>query len=68
MGRCEEEGLFSRSNCFPGLLGVRPTERELLLNVTNFGLALIYNLPERQPVSLSMRVPSDLTNGILEVE
>jgi hypothetical protein len=50
MGSCEEEGLFSRS--FPEFLGVRPTERELLLKVTNFGLpdslsALISHLPNQ---------------------
>ena len=58
---------------FPELLGVRPTERELLFKVTNFGLpdslsALISNLPEREPVSLSMHVPSLLPNAILEVD
>jgi hypothetical protein len=47
--------------------------RELLPKVTYFGLpdslsALISNLPEQEPVSLSMHVPSDLPNGILEVE
>jgi hypothetical protein len=34
MGSCEEE-VFNRS---PELLWVKPTERELLLKVTNFGL------------------------------
>ena len=62
-------GLFQ--NRFPELLGVRPTERELLFKVTNFGLpdslsALISHLPKREPVSLNMRVP--FANGILEVE
>ena len=60
-------------NHFQELLGVRPTEREPLLKVTNFDLpdslsALISNLPERWPVSLSMCVPSLSPNGILEVE
>ena len=60
-------------NRFPELLGVRPTERELLLKVTIFGLpeslsALICHLSERWSVSLTMRVPSLLPNAILEVE
>ena len=63
-------------NCFPELIGVRPTERELLkvlLKVTNFSLpdglsALISHLHEQEPVSLSMRVPSLSPNAILEVE
>jgi hypothetical protein len=59
--------------CFPELLAVIPTERELLLKVANFGLpdtlsARISNLPERDPVSLSMHVLSDLPNGILDVK
>ena len=70
MGSCETEGFFSRSlTIFHNLLGL---ERELLLKVTNFGLpdslsALISHLPEREPDSLSMRVPRLSQNGILEV-
>ena len=57
------------SGRFPELLG--PTERELLLKVTNFPdslSSLISHLPERESVSLSMRVPSLWPNVILEVE
>ena len=73
MGSCEEESLFSRSlTVFQNFLGLNP-QRELLLKVTNFGLpdslsALIYLLPEREPVSLSMCVLSLSPNAILEVE
>ena len=73
MGSCEEEGLFSRSlTVFQNFLGLAP-QRELLLKVPNFGLldslsALISHLLEREPVSLSMGVPSLLLNAILEVE
>ena len=60
-------------NHFPYLLGVRSIERELLLKVNNFGLpdslsAIISHLPEREPVSLIMHVPSLSPNAILEVE
>ena len=72
IGSYEEEGLFSRSlTVFQNFL-VRPTERELPLKVINFGLldslsALISHLPEREPVSPSMCVPSLSPNAILEV-
>jgi hypothetical protein len=65
--------VYSSGLVFPELLGVRPTERELLLKITNFGLpaslsALISHLLERQPDSLSMPVPILLPNSVLEVE
>ena len=51
---------------------VKPTERELLIIVTNFGLpdslsALISHLPQREPVGLR-HVSSLSPNGILEME
>ena len=65
--------VYSPFNHFVELLGVRPTEGELLLKVTNFGLpeslsALISHLPAQEPVSLSMRVPSLSPNAILYVK
>jgi hypothetical protein len=68
-GHGQLRGGFILQNFF----GLGPTEIELLLKVTNFGLpdslsALLPHLPEREPVRLSMRVPSLLTNAILEVE
>ena len=71
MGSCEEEGLFSRSlTVFQNFLGL-DSERELLLKATNFDLpdslsALISNLPEREPGSLSMCVLSLSPNAVLD--